>query len=429
MSPQKPRSGNKPLVLDELQIPGAALAHPPVAADTWGINIAAARLNFPHDGLKLILPPWTPNMNVGDSYRIKINNFPVVLGSLERPEEVDQEVMRFIAPGGLVDGAFDLSYDVTRVGGTPEPSLTTKIYVKIDAAPPGGRDQDGDVPGHSELHLSIPAQFLPPGAVDKDDAAAGIPVTILPYPNMFDGDRIKLSWGGKLVWHRVTDLEATDPDNHPIEITVDEATIRDAGDTDSGGLVVAFEVYDVVDNQSDGWSAEVRVVVDTGSSRLIAPFIKEVSNLVLDMDALGDADLTFQIVALTTDFAQGDQIEMRLSGTTVNGDKVDKPYLPELITNAPSIVEFTRPSADVRALIGGVHTAFSYRLIKADGSPDLFSKTFSPRVIGLSTLLAAPIALDEIAGTLDPDLPRTQVDIPWNDIMVPGNVIMLVWKA
>ena len=76
-----------------------------------------------------------------------------------------------------------------------------------------------------------------------------------------------------------------------------------------------------------------------------------------------------------------------------------------------------------------MHTAFSYRLIKADGSPDLFSKTFSPRVIGLSTLLAAPIALDEIAGTLDPDLPRTQVDIPWNDIMVPGNVIMLVWEG
>jgi len=192
---------------------------------------------------------------------------------------------------------------------------------------------------------------------------------------------------------------------------------------------VAFEVYDVVDNQSDDWSAEVRVVVDTGSSRLIAPFIKEVHDMKLDMDELGDADLTFQIVALTADFASGDQIEMRLSGTTVNGDKVDKPYLPELISNAPSIVEFTRPSADVRALIGGVHTAFSYRLIKADGSPDLFSKTFSPRVIGLSTLLAAPIALDEIAGTLDPDLPRTQVDIPWNDIMVPGNVIMLVWEG
>ncbi|WP_218179817.1 hypothetical protein [Pseudomonas gingeri] len=211
-------------------------------------------------------------------------------------------------------------------------------------------------------------------------------------------------------------------------IIVDEATILAADDTDTNGLVVAFILYDVVDNAST-WSAGVRVVVDTGSSRLIGPLIKEAVNMVLDMDRLGEADLTFQVFTFGGEFAVGDQIEMRLSGLTASGERVDKTYPPEVITNAAGITEFTRPSTEVRALAGGIHATFFYRLIKADGSDDLFSKTFSPKVIGRSTILAAPIAYDEIAGTLDPDLPNTRVDIPWDDGMAQGNVIMLVWEG
>ncbi|NWA29823.1 hypothetical protein HX866_33610, partial [Pseudomonas gingeri] len=42
-------------------------------------------------------------------------------------------------------------------------------------------------------------------------AAAGIPVTIEPYPKMFEGDRIKLSWGGEFVWRTVEDFEVGTP--------------------------------------------------------------------------------------------------------------------------------------------------------------------------------------------------------------------------
>ena len=424
MSPKKPRSGNTPLVLPEIEIPNSGPTFYPIPPDTTGINIAARDL-YPRDGLKLIIDPWS-NMSRGDSYRVKLDNQPVVGDIIDTDEQVDQEVVCFIPPLLLVDGPFNLSYEVIRVGNpTPENSLATPIYVKVEYAPPGGPDLDAGTPGHSELHLSIPPEFLPPGGVvDKDAAAAGIPVTIEPYPKMFEGDRIKLSWGGEFVWRTVEDFEV----GTPIVIIVDEATILAADDTDTNGLVVAFILYDVVDNAST-WSAGVRVVVDTGSSRLIGPLIKEAVNMVLDMDRLGEADLTFQVFTFGGEFAVGDQIEMRLSGLTASGERVDKTYPPEVITNAAGITEFTRPSTEVRALAGGIHATFFYRLIKADGSDDLFSKTFSPKVIGRSTILAAPIAYDEIAGTLDPDLPNTRVDIPWDDGMAQGNVIMLVWEG
>ncbi|MBC3366580.1 hypothetical protein HU806_26235, partial [Pseudomonas sp. SWRI154] len=202
------------------------------------------------------------------------------------------------------------------------------------------------------------------------------------------------------------------PQSAPLVITVDEATILRAGDTDSNGLAVVFEVYDRVDNKSDDWSAEVRVIVDTDNSRLMAPLIKEAVNLELDMDQLGEADLTFQVVAMDANFKVDDEVEMRLTGTTAEGEKIEEViFAPERIRSFPSIPEFKRPSAEVRQLAGGPHAAFSYRLIKADGSADLFSKIFSPRIVGRANSLAAPIPLDEIAGTLDPQLPSTTIEI------------------
>ncbi|CAN1602021.1 hypothetical protein [Pseudomonas mediterranea] len=411
---------------EALEIPDGSPAHPPAPVDSVGINIAAARQVFPHDGLLLILPPWE-NMGQGDAFRIKLDNLPMVTGSIEEETEVDQPVKRHIPGDRLVDGDFNLNYDV-RILGEPDyrPSAVTKIHVKIDFAPPGGPDLDGTTPGHSELKLTTP--FLPPDAVDQDAARQGVPVTIEPYPIMAEGDRIRLSWGGEIIWATV-EPQHLPPQNVPLVITVDEATILKAGDTDTNGLAVVFEVYDVVDNKSADWSAEVRVIVDTGNSRLLAPLIKESFNLVLDMDQLGEADLTFQVFTLGNDFAVGDEIEMSLSGLTASGERIEKVYPPEVITNASGITEFKRPSAEVRQLAGGLHAAFFYRLIKADGSGDLTSKVFSPRIVGRANPLAAPIPLDEIAGTLDPQLPGTTIEIPLDPAMEEGNAIALIWNG
>jgi hypothetical protein len=420
---------NNPLIYETLEIPDGGPAHPPAPVDSVGINIAAATLVFPHDGLRLLLPPWA-NMGVGDAYRIMLGGIPVLSGSINEETEVGQWVERYIPVGGLVDGDFNLNYGVRMLG---EPSYTssavTRIHVKIEYAPPGGQDQDGDTPGHSELRLTIPTQFLPPGAVDQDAAMQGVPVTIEPYPIMAEGDRIKLSWGGEIIWATV-EARHLPPQNQPLIITVDESTILKAGDTDTNGLAVVFESYDVVDNKSEDWSAEVRVIVDTGNSRLMAPLIKEVFNLELDMDQLGEADLTFQVVAMDANFKVDDEVEIHLTGTTAEGEKIEEIiYTPERIQSIPSILEFKRPSAEVRQLAGGSHAAFFYRLIKADGTADLFSKAFFPRIVGRANSLAAPIPLDEIAGTLDPQLPGTTIEIPLDPAMEEGNVIALIWNG
>ncbi|MFL7963786.1 hypothetical protein ACEI36_16285 [Pseudomonas kielensis] len=419
-----------PLVYDELEIPDGNPAHPPVPAGSVGINIAAAMLVFPHKGLRLLLPPWGDSMGRGDAFRIKLNDIPVVTDSINEETEVGQWVERYIPVGGLIDGDFNLNYDV-KILGEPDyrPSAVTKIHVKITNAPPGGKDQDGDTPGHSELRLTIPTEFLPPGFVDQDAARQGVEVTIEPYPIMVEGDRIKLSWGGEIIWKTV-ESEHLPPQSAPLIITVDEATILKAGDTDDNGLAVVFEVYDVVDNKSEDWSAEVRVIVDTGNSRLMAPLIKEVVNLVLDVDQLGEADLTFQVLAVDANFKVGDEVEMHLTGTTAEGEKIDEViYVPERILSVPSVLEFKRPSAEVRQLAGGPHAAFFYRLIKADGSDDLVSKILSPRIVGRANPLAAPIPLDEIAGTLDPLLPSTTIEIPLDPAMEEGNAIALIWSG
>ncbi|WP_207282965.1 Ig-like domain-containing protein [Pseudomonas sp. FW300-N2F2] len=421
---------NTPLLYDELKIPDGSPAHPPAPAGSIGINIAAAMLVFPHKGLKLRIPPWD-NMGRGDAFRIKLDNIPVLTGSINEETEVGQWVERYIPVGGLIDGDFNLNYDV-KILGEPDyrPSAVTKIHVKITNAPPGGKDQDGDTPGHSELRLTIPTEFLPPGFVDQEAAEQGVEVTIEPYPIMVEGDRIKLSWGGEIIWKTV-ESEHLPPQRTPLIITVDEATILKAGDTDTNGLAVVFEVYDVVDNKSEDWSAEVRVIVDTGNSRLEAPLIKELVNLVLDVDRLGEADLTFQIIATDTNaFKVGDEVEMHLTGTTAEGEKIEEViFASEKLLSVPSILEFKRPSADVRQLAGGPHAAFFYRLIKADGSDDLTSKILSPRIVGRANPLAAPIPLDEIAGTLDPQLPSTTIEIPLDPAMEEGNAIALIWNG
>ncbi|CAH0320753.1 hypothetical protein [Pseudomonas brassicacearum] len=424
-------SGGAPLsLLEPLQIPDSIPAYPPAPAGTLGINIAAARLAHPLQGLKLVIAPWTA-MSVDDSYRVKINQFPVLTGRITEPDQVGRELIRFIPSIGLVDGAYDLNYDVLRPdGGPPESSTVTKIHIKIDAAPPGGKDSNPDL-GHSELAMIIAPEFLPPAVIDSEAAALGVPITIAPYPFMAVGDRITLSWGGQLVSlpEPVTEEQVVDPENNPLVIIVDQAAVLASGDTDSYGLVVAFDVHDQVGNRSEDWSAAQRVVIGTGNARLDAPLIKQVRNLVLDMDELRRADLIFQTYAVGVDFAVGDEVEARLKGTTASGEVVEVSYVKERITNVPGVLEFARPSAEVRALIGSVHVGFSYRLLKADGSPALLSRIFSPQLIGRPSLLAAPVAVDAFARTLDPQLPSTRIEIPWDEAMEAGNVIRLVWKG
>ncbi|KJH79103.1 hypothetical protein UG46_27530, partial [Pseudomonas fluorescens] len=410
------------LTLPEIIITSKNKPKPPMPSDTWGINIGAALGTFPLDGLLVQIPPWEV-MDVGDTVDVRLNTIVVTSGYVVDEAQIDQVMSLFIAPGRLTTSYFTLDYQVKRItSGFPEPSLSTKIYVKLER--PGGKDQNGSTPGHSELHMQIPDDILN-GGVDADTLE--VPITIAPYPNIAEGDSIRLSWGGvEYLEETITAEQVSDPDNNPIVVVVTKDTL-DKWDTGEEGLAVAFEVYDVVNNRSEDWSAEERIVVDTGNSRLTALIIKETFNNVLDMDELTDTDpVTAQVVVIGKDFAVGDQIEIHLRGRTDEGEVVDKTYEPVRIESINKVIDIPVPSTDVRPLVN-TQVAFSYRLIKADGSDDVFSRSQFVSVIGEATQLAAPIALDAIAGTLDPALSRTQVQIPWDDSMTAGQVIKLQW--
>ncbi|WKV98382.1 hypothetical protein PYV50_09100 [Pseudomonas sp. H22_DOA] len=279
--------------------------------------------------------------------------------------------------------------------------------------------------------MSIPPEIIG-GGIDKDNIADGFLVTIgnddglPPYPFAAAGDQIQVSVGGVFVLsERLTQDQADG--KIPITIHIDEATLREAGDSDSTGLGVAFEVYDLVDNRSEDWSFEQRVVVAIDTTRLEAPLLREAVNNVLDVDKLGNANGTAQIVALdTSKFKVGDIIILQIKGTPVEGAPIYKEIVSEPLVSVPSIAEMSVPNAVLRQFAKS-RFAMSFRLLSADGSPELHAKTQFISAIGEVQRLAAPIVRDALNGALDPTLAQVVILIPFDESFVAGQSIELRW--
>lgn len=453
-NPSRPSSGISSLI--DLEIPGAVgpLPEPPAepGQTLWGINHGAALDNFPLNGLQLYIPAWT-NMAEGDSVSVLLDEQMVITESIN-PEEVKQRVTAFVDAPRLVAGNHKLQYSVKQFGQNPVFSAYTDIAVKLDR--PGGQDQNGDTPGHSALKFTLPEAIVNDG-VDADAAENGVPVTVAPYPNMTAGDTIKLSWGGEFVERAVTSEEV----GQPIGMTVVKDVIVAGGDSDQNGLAVTFEVYDVVQNRSEDWAAETRIVVDTGNSRLGAPLVRESVDSVLDLDTLAGKPITVQIIAVNSremleelsrsftpqqaaqlqaswgketlsrigtfkaDFVVGDRIQVTLKGTTADKETVEYNVPQITITYLPQIIETQIPN-DVIQKLAQSQAVFSYRAIHADDSESKSRGRFIS-VIGEAVRMAAPVALDAAQGAIDPNLATTTVQIPWDDSMVAGARLTLKW--
>ncbi|QTD34899.1 Ig-like domain-containing protein [Pseudomonas fluorescens] len=417
---------SSPLVLKELDVPGRT---GPVSQnpDVWGLNIAAVQDNFPRQGLLCRAGPWGV-MNEGDKLVISLDREPV-LNKTVFAHEVNTTLSMFVPSARFSNRLTTLSYAVTRQGGTPEPSEVMQVWVKLTR--PGGHDSD-EGPGHPKLKMTIPREILE-GGIDKDNVAAGVPITIgpsddgpEPYANAAAGDRIQVTWGGvSVIYGPLTQDEADG--TVPVIVHVTEQDIRDAEDSGDAGLAVAFEVYDAVDNRSEDWSYEQRVVVAIDADRLGAPLCKEMLNNELDADKLGDADGTAQILAVDgSKFKVGDIPIVRLKGTPVEGPPIDIEITGQPLVSVPSIPEIPIPNAALRQL-AKTQIGLSFRLKKADGSADLLSKTQFINVIGEIQRLLAPEALDQSQGALDPDLTQARIDIPFDKSFVAGQAIKLFW--
>ncbi|WP_434768115.1 hypothetical protein [Pseudomonas triticicola] len=419
-------SPNSPLLLAELVIPGRSKDPVSTDPDVWGINIAAALGNFPLNGLLCQAGPWG-NMATGDKLTIFWGTGQNVWVETVDKNEVGTQLSMFVPSRHLVDGRFAVSYVVKPLGSTDQPSETMQVRVKLTR--PGGHDDNGD-DGHSKLIMTIPKKIAD-GGIDEENVADGAPITIgkndgtPPYPFAAAGDVCRVSWGGIYVYSDpLTEDQAEG--KTPIIVTITEAVIREAGDADSPGVATVFEVYDCVFNRSEDWSAEQRVVVAVDATRANAPLLKETVNNVLDVDKLGDANGTVQIIAMDKNkFQVGDIVFIRIKGTPVEGPPIDwEPSAGVKLKSVPSIMEIMAPNAVLRQLAKSQIT-LSYRLEKADGSADLRSKSQFIRAIGEVQRLAAPIVLDAVSGALDPDLKQVRLEIPFDKSFVEGQVLKI----
>ncbi|WP_447797379.1 YncE family protein [Pseudomonas moraviensis] len=430
-----------PQLLQELKIPGRT---GPVSSTPlrWGINLAAAKLNFPRQGLLCQAGPWG-TMGNRDSLRILRDSDLQIALEIVDEDAVGTELQMFVEARHLTEGMHTLSYTVTRLGGTPEPSEVMQVLVKLTL--PGGPDHS-EGPGHPGLVMSIPEDILKDG-VHQDNVDAGVSITLgkadgsPPYPFAAAGDTPQFSWGGMFFSGPALTQEQADGET-PVIVTIPKKTIVDAGDSGEAGLAVAFEVYDLVDNRSDGWSVEQRIVVTLDKTRLGAPLLKEAINNVLDVDNLGDADGTVQVMAVNPpppspppvppqpiDFEVGDTIFVRIKGTPKEGPPIDIELPGKVLISVPSIPEIIVSNAVLRQL-AQAQIALSYRLEKADGSAQRDAKTQFISAIGEIHRLPAPVALEARQGAIDPlhpDLKQVTIEIAFGPYFAVGQAIKLFW--
>lgn len=421
-------SNNAPRLLKELKIPGRTgpVTQTPL---TWGINLAALKLNFPRQGLLCQAGPWG-TMDIGDSLRIWRGSDQLIGLEIVDKDEVNTELQIFVQAKHFPDGMHKISYAVTRLGGTPEHSEVMQVLVKTTL--PGGPDHS-ETPGHPALVMSIPKEILE-GGINMENVKNGIPVTLgkgdgtPPYPFASAGDKLQFTCGG--IFYEAPELtEEQANGTTPLVVTIPEVTIRKAGDSDATGMAIAFEVYDPVHNRSEDWSIEQRVVVTLDTTLLVAPLLKEAINNELDVDKLAGAAGTAQVWISGNSFKVGDRPVLRIRGTPREGQPIDLEVRGEVLVSVPSTHETNIPNAVLRQLVQ-TQIALSYRLEKADGSTELKSKTQFISAIGEIHRLAAPVALDAEQGAidpLDPDLKQVRIEIPFDASFLPGQAIKLFW--
>ncbi|VVN64502.1 hypothetical protein PS718_00003 [Pseudomonas fluorescens] len=177
----------------------------------------------------------------------------------------DKSSLIFNDTSAISEGELAVSYTVTPLNQTSEPSQVMKVRGKLTR--PGGHDDNGE-PHHSQLIMSIAPKIIS-SAIDKDNVAAGALITIgephlsnepaePPYPNAAAGDQIQVSWGGAFVLsERLTQDQAEG--KTPVVVHIDEATIREADDIGEEQRLAAPIALDAVSGSLDPELKTVRI--------------------------------------------------------------------------------------------------------------------------------------------------------------------------
>ncbi|MBD9602528.1 hypothetical protein IB252_22195 [Pseudomonas sp. PDM10] len=397
----------------------------PVEGYHGGIPVRAVE-----GGLRFVIAPWL-NMDVDDHVEMFWGStLESVWTKTIETDEVDKPVRGTLDAGHIVRGdAYPVFYRVKRRS-QPQPEDSQpllKLLVKLDR--PGGYDEDQATPGHSHLKYRIPQAIIDNG-VGPGEAEAGVPITILPYPFMRKNDRVRLAWGSATKIVTVTEDQAKDPVTYPLIITLDKAMIEFAGD--SAGVAVAYQVVDEVGNYPDErspWSAISYILVDLGGNRLDAPLVLEADpgTHVIDLETLGDADVTVLVNTTGGHFKVNDTIVMTWIGTPAEGAPVIEGPIERPVSRVGVAVTFSIPNAKVRAIAKG-RASVSY-VLKSQGVADRPSKNTSVSVEGKISPLRPPSVDEAPDAILNPNEPWATVNIPYYPGRQNSDLVTLIWEA
>ncbi|MGY1953281.1 Ig-like domain-containing protein [Pseudomonas pergaminensis] len=318
----------------------------------------------------------------------------------------NRPIPMYVPPNRIIHGPVSPVFVRVSIfgGGTAE---TLHLNLFVDKARPADVNPIASTVQNENLHKPIFPQDLIDFGVGPDDISVPIAVRIKHYPvdtsrpaDTFRKvrDRIRLSIGGRIIPHSVTEGEAGGTDD--IVIRVNTSDWKAIG---TGSHVCEYEVVDEAGNHSDGWSpAQVLdVMLEDGAEPLLPiAFVQEAPDNILDHDTLvGDAHIFIFISG--NGYATGDIIRVTINGRAAGGEPLITNYdSPPLSSTTAFYLTLPLPNEDVKALVGG-RFQLRYKRIRS-GVPDRLSRSNIVGVIGteLPVGLAPPYFIEAQHGDI-----------------------------
>lgn len=381
----------------------------PVVSFDGGLNWAA--LEVSDKGVTCILFSYL-NQAENDFIELKLNDDRVGFHTVTEDEAVKGTQIVLYAPSErfIREAGNTLQAFVTPLGGNGQ--QTKRFNIKVDIEHPGGRDPIANTGQNENLPKPIFPDDVIQFGVDSDTAGKGVPVIIDYYPvdrglpvvnHRKVRDRIRLSIGGVVVEHSVSEFEAAG--TAPITIWVYASTWATVG---SGVHICEYNVIDEVGNASLGFSPdqELEVRLDNGTQPLLREaYIDESEqdadgNDQLDADALDGKPATIIVAVRNEGYLANDTIRVRVNGLTADGVRIITFYDFPVVSPTILTAKIPWPFADILPLVKG-RIQLTYQRIRTGVLPQN-SESAKLNIIGnpVETGLAAPIVDAAIGGTL-----------------------------
>ncbi len=396
---------NTPFELLPLYLP--TLSNP-VSGFDGGLNRAALELS--PKGVICILPSWRHQAG-NDFVELKLNGTRVDFHTVtdEEARQSAQIVLHVESARFIREAENELQAFVFGVGNNNDKTPLFKI--KVDTEAPGGRDPVASTLENENLPKPVFPQDVIDFGVTPENSSTPIPVSIGYYPVNTNlprvnhrkvRDEIRLSLGGSVVKHSVTEFEATG--EAPIIININTGKWDEVGD---GVHVCEYEVVDEVGNHSQGFSPPqvIEVRRNTGAEPLLpAAYIYESverpgENDLLDADKLKGGDATIVVEVNRLGYEAHDILRLKISGRTADGQLITHSY-DHPIDSTIRAQRIHWPYADIVPLIDG-RIQLTYQRLRLNALPrNSFDRLVDITGTPVEAGLAPPIVVEAVGGNL-----------------------------